>query len=133
MTIQAMIATHPRKGTQVDPALLSECVAAAFECAQSCAACADACVAEEQVAALRRCIRLCLDCSDICDVTAKALSRQTEPDVGLLRAQVKACVEACSVCGQECLSHANEHEHCRECGETCRRCEEACQRLLAAL
>lgn len=105
----------------------------ASACAQVCMMCADACIAEEMVADLRRCIRLDLDCADVCSVTARMLSRQTEPNVALMRAQLEVCVQACRLCGDECASHAEMHEHCRLCSESCRRCEEACIRLLDVL
>ena len=112
---------------------LVEAIDAASACTQICTACADACLAEEMVADLRRCIRLDLECADICDVTARMLSRQTEPNVALLRAQLAVCVEACRLCADECALHAKMHEHCRLCAESCRTCEEVCVRLLDVL
>jgi len=58
---------------------------------------------------LIRCIRLNLDCADVCDATGRLISRQTEPDWGLLRAQLQACVAACQICGAECERHAGRH------------------------
>src|SRR5919106_2462718 len=51
---------------------------------------------------LRRCIRLNLDCADVCSMTASVLSRQLEPELGLIRSVLQACAEACRVCGGEC-------------------------------
>jgi hypothetical protein len=128
-----MLQTHPRP-TQIDRTLLQECIEACFDCAQTCTACADACLGEQQhLQMLVRCIRLNLDCADVCDTTGRLLSRQTEPDWTVLRAQLEVCVAACRSCGAECQQHAGMHEHCRVCAESCRRCEEACNRLLAAL
>ncbi len=73
-----------------------------------------------------------LDCADACGATGRMLSRQTEPNKGVLQAQLRACAEACRACGEMCQQHADHHEHCRICAESCRRCEEACNRLLAA-
>ena len=94
---------------------------------------ADACLAEDMVAELRGCIRTDLDCADICEATGRVVSRQTEPDMGLLRAQLQACVAACRACGDACEQHAGMHEHCRVCAASCRRCEESCNRLLQQL
>jgi hypothetical protein len=132
MQAQPMLQTHPRK-SPVNADLLRECIEACFECAQTCTACADACLGEQQVQQLVRCIRLNLDCADVCDATGRMISRQTEPDWSLVRAQLQACAAACKACGDECQSHAGHHEHCRVCAESCRRCEQACTRLLAAL
>lgn len=131
MHVQQMLETHPGS-PQFERAALQECIEACFDCAQTCTACADACLGEEQVQQLVRCIRLNLDCADICDTTGQVLSRQTEPEPSLLRAQLQACAEACRTCGAECERHADHHEHCRVCAEACRRCEDACERLLRA-
>ena len=132
--IQHMLATHPRPG-QVGAADLVACIEACFDCAQTCTTCADACLGEQgHFQHLVRCIRLNLDCADVCNTTGRLLSRQTEPDSSVLRAQLQACAVACRACGEECQRHAESMgmEHCRICAESCRRCEEACNRLLGA-
>jgi hypothetical protein len=128
MNVQEMLRTHPQPAT--DAGQLAACVAACYECAQTCTACADACLAEDMVAELRRCIRLNLDCADVCAATGALLSRQTEPEEAVLRAQLAACAEACRACGEECERHAGMHAHCRVCAEACRRCEEACRQMV---
>ncbi len=129
MNTQSMLETHP-KAMNVDLAAVAKAVDAAFECAQVCTACADACLSEDMVAELRYCVRTDLDCADICNTTARVLSRQTEPEMALLRAQVEACATACKLCGDECEKHKDMHEHCRVCAESCRQCEAACNALL---
>ena len=129
---RAMLDSHPHHA-RIDRALLAECIDACFACAQVCTACADACLGEQTAAELVRCIGLNLDCSTVCAATGTLVSRQTEPDLDLLRAQLEACQAACRVCGEECQGHAKHHEHCRVCAEACRRCEEACERVAAAL
>jgi hypothetical protein len=132
MNTQEMLSKHPQP-TSMDVAAVTHAVDAAFECSQVCTSCADACLAEDMVAELRYCIRTNLDCADICNTTARVLSRQTEPDMGLLRAQLGACVQACKACGDECEKHASMHEHCAVCAASCRQCEEACNALLQQL
>lgn len=126
-----MLATNP-----VEPSFtvddLAALIDAAFECAQACTACADACLAEDMVADLRRCITLDLDCADVCDVTGRILSRQTGNVAELTRSLLQTCRDACRLCAEECGRHAGTHDHCRICAESCRRCEQACDRLLAA-
>ena len=127
-----MLLAHSRR-LQVPPDVLATCIEACFDCAQTCMACADACLGEPNVQDLLHCIRLNLDCDDVCDITGRLLSRQTEPDLGVLRAQLQACIAACRACARECERHAEHHEHCRLCARACRHCEDACTRLLAAL
>ena len=127
-----MLMAHPRR-LRIDPAALAECIEACFDCAQMCMACADACLGEPDVQTLIHCIRLNLDCDDVCDLTGRLLSRQTEPDWNVLRAQLQACVAACRACAIECERHAAHHEHCQLCARACRRCEAACARVLAAV
>lgn len=126
-----MLATNPvEPSSTVDD--LAALIDAAFECAQACTACADACLAEDMVADLRRCITLDLDCADVCDVTGRILSRQTGNVAELTRSLLQTCRDACRLCAEECGRHAGTHDHCRICAESCRRCEQACDRLLAA-
>jgi hypothetical protein len=127
--ISEMLMAHPR-ATSSQVQALQECIEACYDCAQSCNSCADACLGEGSVQELVRCIRLTLDCATICAATGAILSRLTEPDPSLIRAQLEACIAACRVCGDECERHAGMHEHCRICAEACRRCEQVCQRML---
>lgn len=131
MITQKMLSQHPRQIANVD--VLVNCIDSCFECEQCCVSCADACLGEDKLDKLRRCIRLNLDCADICGATGRALSRQTETEPGLLRAQLEACRIACQTCGDECDQHADQHEHCRTCADCCRRCAEACEELLSKM
>jgi hypothetical protein len=92
---------------------------------------ADACRGEKDAQELVRCVRLNLDCADVCDAAGRILTRQTAPDLELLRATIETCAAACRVCGQECERHAAHHDHCRICADACRRCEQACNDLEA--
>jgi hypothetical protein len=81
-----------------------------------------------------KCIRTNLDCADICDATLRVVSRQTEYDANVTRAQLEACVQACKSCGDECATHGEAGmDHCRVCAEACRRCEQACRNLADAM
>ena len=121
------------KGLAVPPAELITCIDACFDCARSCTACADASLAEDDRAMLTRCIALCLNCSDVCIATGRLLTRQTEFEPSVARAQVEACRQACGASREECERHAGHHEHCRVCAEACGRCEQACEDVLSAL
>lgn len=127
-----MFRTHPRQ-SQIEFSVLAKCVDECYACAQASTTCADACLGEASVADLVRCIRLNEDCRAACQATGEMLSRVTEADWSVLRAQVQACVQACRACGAECERHAGHMEHCRVCAAACRACEQACQELLAAL
>jgi hypothetical protein len=127
-----ILETHPWPA-QLDRDLAARCIDECLACLQTCTACADADLAEDDVAEMRRCIRLCLDCADACDATLRLLSRQTEYVASTARAQVAACLELCAICAGECERHADHHEHCRICGQSCRRCEEACSAVLDAI
>lgn len=132
-TLNLMLNQHPRalpttRDTHADT------VAALGTCEQICTSCADACLGEiEELDRLVRCIRTSLDCADICGATARVLTRQTETDDPLVRAQLHACVLACQACGEECFAHASVHGHCATCADTCHYCQECCNRLLNEL
>ena len=135
-SIQQMLSTHPLSSqSALDIRALTECIDACFGCEQVCTSCADACLGEqEHLAHLIHCIRLNLDCADICGTTGRVLMRQTQPDLGVLRAQVHTCMVACKACGDECQGHAEQMgmKHCEICMQACRRCESTCQALLHA-
>ena len=126
-TTHRMIATHPFSTARET---LVETLQATADCAQVCSICADACLSEPMVANLTRCITINLDCATVCDATAVLLSRQSMDQPSVLIAQLKACMEACRVCAEECERHAGMMEHCRVCAAECRRCENACRELL---
>ncbi|SFP35474.1 four-helix bundle copper-binding protein [Tranquillimonas alkanivorans] len=130
MQTREIIATHPSAQGSVSEALV-RFIDEAFACAQTCTACADACLAEEKVAEMRRCIRLNLDCADICAAAGKMGSRRAGSNEPVLRATIEACAAACRACGDECSTHAEMHEHCRICAEACKRCADACDAALA--
>jgi hypothetical protein len=128
-----MLDSYPADLGGVDRDALVACVDACTACAQACTACADACLSEDMVDQLRKCIRTDLDCADICAATGTVLSRHTGYDANLTRAVLQACAAACKVCGDECASHADMHDHCRICADACRACEDACNQLLNTL
>lgn len=131
--VQPMLETYPGEVT-IDPALLAETIRMLGDCAQACSACADACLAEQEVAALTRCIRLNLDCADVCEVTSRILSRQTGGDPAAVRALVEACAQVCHACADECAQHGQYGmAHCKVCADACSRCLTACEQLLDAL
>jgi Domain of Unknown Function (DUF326) len=127
-----MLDAYPRE-VSLDRGLLFACLDACYACAESCTQCADDCLAEESVQELTTCIRLNLDCADICAATGRVVSRRTGYDPELTSAVLRACIEACRKCAEECDIHAaHGMEHCRVCAAACRRCEQACKELLAA-
>ena len=132
MPVREMLESYPAEINN-DRGAIASAVEALIECAQTRTACADACLSEDSIGQLRKCIRTDLDCADICEATARVLSRHTGYDANITRAQLEACVQACTACGDECEQHAEMHEHCRICAQTCRRCAEACQALLAKM
>lgn len=123
--VQMMMQTHPHVDGSTDT--LAAAVDALDECAQVCTQCADACLAEENIAELRRCIRLNLDCATQCAATAAVLGRRTDGDPAVITAILDACVAVCDACAVECDRHADMHEHCRVCADVCRRCARACR------
>jgi hypothetical protein len=114
MTFQDVVKLHPQP-IGLDRDALLRCIEECRECAATCTACADASLAEGDLAHLVRVIRCCLDCADACEATSRVVTRQTAPDL------------------HECERHAGHHEHCRVCAEACRRCKKACDDLLDAI
>jgi hypothetical protein len=127
-----LLDTYPGS-INADAGLLAATIDALSDCAQACAADADADLREQNLAEMVKCIRLCLDCTDVCTATMGVVSRQTAYDPSVTRPLLEACIAVCKSCGDECERHAPHYEHCRVCQEACRRCERACRELLDAL
>jgi hypothetical protein len=112
----------------------ADAVAAAIDaclrCVQSCTTCANADLAEDDVAEMRRCIARCLSCADVCDATARLLSRPAYADPAVILPLLQACVGTCTSSAEECARHAPHHVHCAICEKVCRACVEACRALL---
>lgn len=129
-TVERMLRTNPEPPfAPLDP--LSRAIHAAIECAQVCAACADACVGEHVPnGGLDHCIRLTQDCADICTMASRVLTRQQSPDLALIAMTIELCAYACESCAAECERHAIHHAHCYVCAAACRRCFTACRELM---
>ncbi|MDX1658244.1 MAG: hypothetical protein R3343_05440 [Nitriliruptorales bacterium] len=127
-----IIETAPVK-LAVDAETLGEAIHTFQECAAACTACADACLAEDDVEGLRDCITLDNVCAEICTATANVMSRIAYGSYDVLRAQLEACVAACRACADECDSHGDMHDHCRACAQQCRETEKVARELLDAL
>lgn len=115
-------------GAEEVAAAIDACLA----CHQSCTACADADLAEDDVAELRTCVALCLNCSDVCEATARVLSRPAHWEEYVAHRLLQACVRTCTSCAEECARHAAHHRHCALCEKVCRACVAACSALLDA-
>ena len=131
-TIEMMLRSHPHADAQ-RATDYAEALKILSTSAETCTACADACLGEAQLEHLRRCIRTNLDCADVCTATARVLMRQTESPNELVHAQLHACIVACQQCSDECETHGDVHDHCRICAETCRFCQERCNFLLGEI
>lgn len=129
---KAMLEHYPRT-LNVDADLLARTLDTIVECANTNTHCADACMAEDNVAEMVKCARLNLDCADVCSATARVLSRQADYDANLTRSLLEACAVACKACGDECAQHAEKMAHCKVCADACRRSEQACRELLDAI
>lgn len=132
MHTHQMISTHPDVKGSVNDALV-RCIEECYACAQTCISCADACLAEDMVDELRQCIRLDMDCADVCAATGRLASRRTGSNQELLRQMIETCAAACKICGEECVRHADMHEHCQICADSCRSCEEACRQAVGTV
>jgi hypothetical protein len=65
-------------------------------------------------------------CADIVATTARTLARHVGHDAAVVRAVLRAGIEANRACYDERRRHALAHEFCPVCAEACRRCGKAC-------
>lgn len=132
VAVRAMFRSHPEKPAHADS--ISRTIAACFDVVEACTACADACLAERDIAYLVGCIRLNLDCAAVCAATGSILSRSNKAGHRqLLEAQLANCIAFCRAAATECGRHADVHRHCHVCAEACTVCAEACNEMLNAL
>ena len=117
-------------GVPVCTAAVAAAIDGCLTCVQTCTTCANADLAEEDVAELRVCAALCITCADVCDVTARVLSRPAQWDQFIVHHLLQACVHACESSAEECARHAHHHRHCAICEKVCRACTQACAALL---
>jgi hypothetical protein len=132
MHAQQMISTHPQAHGRANIALI-RCIEECYDCAQTCTACADACLGESMVQQMTQCIRTCLDCADVCITTGALATRRTGSNIELVAGMLEVCEDACRSCARECERWADTMAHCRICAEACRRCESACRDAAAAM
>ena len=128
MSIRKMIGLHPQAQGHVNQPL-GDAVHHAMYCAKMCLSCADACSAEDMD--MRQCIRMSMDCADICTAVSRMAVRNTGSNNASLRAVLRACIEICGWCADECDKH--DHDHCKRCAQMCRECAQDCRRALATL
>ena len=126
---EQMLAASPQR-VPLELGAVAAAIDACLNCVQTCTACADSDLIEEDVRAMRACIALCQTCADICDAAARVLSRPGQWDDLVVRPLLEACVRACTTCGEECDRHAGHHRHCAICAEACGTCVQACGALL---
>lgn len=129
MTVLEMITSSPVPAV-VEATALATTIETLEEAAQASTACADACLVEADPAALRECIRRTGDAADVLGTTARVLSRQVSPDLGLVRVLLEAATVAAKRAAAACEEHAAMHVHCAVSADACRRSEAATRSLL---
>lgn len=122
-------------GDRTDRTLWIRAIDATAACAETCTACAAACLGEEDVARMVPCVRLDLDCADLCIATGRLLVRPPATGADAYAAMaLGACARACGACADECEIHGRAGmRHYAVCAEACRGCAHACEDLLAVL
>jgi len=128
-TVERMLRTNVER-PMATPDALASCIQACLVCAQACTACADACIAERTPGELEHCIRINLDCADICTTTARVLTRQVKPDLGLVTSLLELCASACESCAIECGRHGHTYLHAHVCASICHETLDQCRRLI---
>jgi hypothetical protein len=129
--IAAMLAAYPSGIHRVPQDAIVRCVQECVNCAQACTMCADASLVGPEPVNRAGLTNAAANCGEVAALAARVVSRGTGRDDRLTTAVLRACVEACRVCHDECRVHALDHEYCRVCGEACRRCARECRALLA--
>ena len=132
MTVAREMLEASPVGIELGLEATADAIDACLTSSQACTSCADSSLAEQDVEELRRCIALCRVCEDLCTSTLRILSGPFETDRVVTHRLLRACVQACTDCAEECERHAAHHRHCAICAKVCRTCVRACSDLLDA-
>ena len=130
MSIKEMISEHPQVGADYNDEL-GEAVKHTMYGAAIMNSCADACLAEGNVAERAECIRRCLDASDACTAFYRMASRRTGGNVAAIKAMGEAVIVAVEACHEHCSMH--DDAHCKRCAQMCRECAEDCRKAAATI
>src|ERR1700733_10515936 len=95
---------------------------ACLNCFQTCTSCADADLAEDDIAEMRTCIALCLNCADVSQLTGRVLSRPARSERFVGYCLLQACVRTCTSSYEHCVVHAEHHRPSAICEKVCRAC-----------
>ena len=90
--------------------------------------CADACLAEPDVADLVECIALDRLVSDSCELAGRVLGRRLL--VGAEQHVLALVLAATEACAKECDRHGAAHAHCLACAAACERAATVARALL---
>ncbi len=126
-----MLEAHPQPRA-VDHATLAIAIDALGDAVSAATSCADACLAESNVADMVDCVRACQDAADVAGALARILARTGPTPVGsrsLVGAAAKLLGEAASIAD----SHGQHDKHCRLSAETLTRAQQALASLEAAV
>ncbi len=97
------------------------------KCKSACEICADACLAESDLAHMEDCIRSCKVCASICATSSSMLATSYQNVSPLLN----YCIQVCEDCAKNCKEHS--HEHCQKCAESCEECAKNCNIYLETI
>ena len=108
------------------------------ECENSCAWCSATCrsfvdFSQESRALNSATVRLLRDCADIAHATAQVLSRRSDPNLAVIRAQVQSSAQVAKVTADRCKTEVLSSESFRKAAEASRRAEDACITLFEVL
>jgi hypothetical protein len=90
--------------------------------------CADACLAEPDVAELVGCIALDRLVADSCELAGRVLGRRLL--VGAEQHVLALVLAATDACAKECARHGAKHAHCSACAAACERAAAVARALL---
>lgn len=126
-----MLEAHPQP-RGVDHATLAIAIEALNDVVTAATSCADACLAESNVADMVDCARACQDAADVAGALARVLAR-TGPTPQGTRSLVNATAKLLGEAGAIADRHGQHDKHCRISAETITRGQQALASLEAAV
>jgi hypothetical protein len=110
---------------QVD-AKKKECIDTCLHCAQTCNQMMNYCLKMGDEFAGQEHIAILSVCADLCNLTAKALSLDSEFE----NTMCELTIEVCERCAADCRELSESDENMQECADICQACAASCNEII---
>ena len=121
----------PQMGMGMDMDKMQECIEACSAAAQAATMCADACAG--MGGDMARCSAMCANTADMALTMMRFMLRPNGYDMTSMQGMLQGCMAMGMACAEECMRHADMHDHCRICASACQQMVDACRSMMSTM